>query len=135
MSEQWKQNANVKILSKQGDLDRQRLLGNRQRIGYYESNLEDGDTEGLEHQERWAINLQKKNKFRQWTEERWNLNLICYFVLILWNEILSHSCTIYKKNNKTIHCEKVTYTLYSHKPQYLKKTAKRFVPCDIKYAH
>lgn len=40
----------------QGDLDRQRLLGNRQRIGVYESNVDDGDTEGLEHQERLASN-------------------------------------------------------------------------------
>lgn len=37
----------------QGDLDRQRLLGNRQRSGVYESALEDG-VEGIEHQERWV---------------------------------------------------------------------------------
>lgn len=36
----------------QGDLDRQRLLGNRQRTGVYESVIDDG-IEGIEHQERW----------------------------------------------------------------------------------
>lgn len=36
---------------KQGDLDRQRLLGNRQRSGVYESVVDDG-VEGIEHQER-----------------------------------------------------------------------------------
>lgn len=41
----------------QGDLDRQRLLGNRQRIGLYESNNDDGDCEGLEHQERWVNSI------------------------------------------------------------------------------
>lgn len=36
----------------QGDLDRQRLLGNRERTGISESRNDDGDCEGLEHQER-----------------------------------------------------------------------------------
>lgn len=36
----------------QGDLDRQRLLGNRQRTEMSESRKDDGDCEGLEHQER-----------------------------------------------------------------------------------
>lgn len=40
------------VFVSQGDLDRQRLLGNRQRVGLYESNNDDGDCEGLEHQER-----------------------------------------------------------------------------------
>lgn len=35
----------------QGDLDRQRLLGYRQRTGVYESVIDDG-VEGIEHQER-----------------------------------------------------------------------------------
>lgn len=35
----------------QGDLDRQRLLGNRQRVGMYEPGLDDNN-EGFEHQER-----------------------------------------------------------------------------------
>lgn len=35
----------------QGDLDRQRLLGDRPRAGVYESVIEDG-LEGIEHQER-----------------------------------------------------------------------------------
>ncbi|XP_031640596.1 protein GDAP2 homolog isoform X4 [Contarinia nasturtii] len=40
----------------QGDLDRQRLLGNRQRVGLYEnSNIDAGDCEGLEHQERLPL--------------------------------------------------------------------------------
>jgi hypothetical protein len=37
----------------QGDLDRQRLLGDRPREGLYESVLEDG-LEGIEHQERFV---------------------------------------------------------------------------------
>lgn len=36
----------------QGDLDRQRLLGNRQRIALYEAGAIDDNSEGLEHQER-----------------------------------------------------------------------------------
>lgn len=36
----------------QGDLDRQRLLGNRQRIALYEAGAIDDNNEGLEHQER-----------------------------------------------------------------------------------
>lgn len=36
----------------QGDLDRQRLLGNRQRIALYEAGAIDDYSEGLEHQER-----------------------------------------------------------------------------------
>lgn len=35
----------------QGDLDRQRLLGDRPRAGVYESVIDDG-LEGIEHQER-----------------------------------------------------------------------------------
>lgn len=39
------------FVSLQGDLDRQRLLGDRPRAGVYESVIEDG-LEGIEHQER-----------------------------------------------------------------------------------
>ncbi|XP_055917469.1 protein GDAP2 homolog isoform X1 [Eupeodes corollae] len=42
----------------QGDLDRQRLLGDRQRNGVYESVIEDG-LEGLEHQERYERLLRR----------------------------------------------------------------------------
>lgn len=38
-------------------MDRQRLLGNRQRIGIYESNHEDGDNDGFENQERYDLLL------------------------------------------------------------------------------
>lgn len=41
----------VNQLYLQGDLDRQRLLGDRPRAGIYESVVEDG-LEGIEHQER-----------------------------------------------------------------------------------
>lgn len=41
----------VNRLYLQGDLDRQRLLGDRPRAGIYESVVEDG-LEGIEHQER-----------------------------------------------------------------------------------
>lgn len=42
-----------KFVHSQGDLDRQRLLGDRPRDGVYESVLEDG-LEGIEHQERYV---------------------------------------------------------------------------------
>lgn len=42
----------------QGDLDRQRLLGDRPRDGVYESVLEDG-LEGIEHQERYERLLRR----------------------------------------------------------------------------
>ncbi|CRL03394.1 CLUMA_CG016248, isoform B [Clunio marinus] len=42
----------------QGDLDRQRLLGDRHRDGVYESVLEDG-LEGIEHQERYERLLRR----------------------------------------------------------------------------
>lgn len=42
---------NISCLCFQGDLDRQRLLGDRPRAGVYESVIEDG-IEGIEHQER-----------------------------------------------------------------------------------
>lgn len=49
----------------QGDLDRQRLLGNRQRIGIYESNHEDGDNDGFENQERYdsILLFRKRQKY------------------------------------------------------------------------
>lgn len=40
------------FFASQGDLDRQRLLGNRQRIALYEAGAIDDNSEGLEHQER-----------------------------------------------------------------------------------
>lgn len=43
----------IVCFSLQGDLDRQRLLGNRQHSGVYESVVDDC-VEGIEHQERWV---------------------------------------------------------------------------------
>lgn len=52
---QFIQIENCDTFLNQGDLDRQRLLGNRQRIGIYESNHEDGDNDGFENQERYDL--------------------------------------------------------------------------------